>query len=299
MSSTSRTADPEATLAPSTRPGTVHLTVTDLDRAVGFYQDAIGLRLHGRAEASAAMGAGADDLVVLVEEPGAVPAGRHAGLYHFALLHPTRQALASAVQRLALNRTSIQGASDHGVSEAIYLPDPDGNGIELYADRSRDRWPAPGPGARVGMFTAPLDLDDLLGAAPGSEPPRRADTGLTLGHVHLHVGDLDEALRFYRDVIGFEAMAELPGAAFVSAGGYHHHLGLNIWRGQGVPPAPPGAVGLRYWTLLLQGPEELDRARRRVERAGLAARGPASEQHHDGLMVRDPSGMAVLLTTAG
>ena len=122
------------------------------------------------------------------------------------------------------------------------------------------------------MFTAPLDVEDLLRAAPNPEPPRHADPGLTLGHVHLHVGDVPEALRFYRDVIGFEPMAELPGAAFVSAGGYHHHLGLNNWRGQGVPPAPPDAVGLRFWTLLLDGQDELARVRERIEAAGVPAR---------------------------
>jgi len=293
MSSTETSSASEAALAPRTRPGAVHLTVTDLDRSVGFYQDRIGLQVHSRGDSSAAMGAGGEDLVILEEDAQARPAGRHAGLYHFALLYPSREELASALQRLAITRTSMQGASDHGVSEALYLPDPDQNGIELYADRPREAWPAPGPGAKVGMFTEPLDVEDLLRAAPNPEPPRHAGPGLTLGHVHLHVGDVPEALRFYRDVIGFEPMAELPGAAFVAAGGYHHHLGLNNWRGQGVPPAPPDAVGLRYWTLLLDGPDELARARRRIEAAGVAA-----EEREEGLLVRDPSGTAVVLTPA-
>jgi catechol 2,3-dioxygenase len=293
MSSTETTPASEAALAPRTRPGAVHLIVTDLDRSVGFYQDSIGLQTHSLGDSSAAMGAGGEDLVILEENARARPAGRHAGLYHFALLHPLREELASALQRLAVTRTPIQGASDHGVSEAIYLPDPDENGIELYADRPREVWPAPGPGARIGMFTEPLDVEDVLRAAPSPEPPRHADSGLTLGHVHLHVGDVPEALRFYRDVIGFEPMAELPGAAFVSAGGYHHHLGLNNWRGQGVPPAPPDAVGLRFWTLLLDGPDELARARERIEAAGVHA-----EEREGGLLVRDPSGTAVVLTPA-
>ena len=155
-------------LAPSTHPGTVHLTVTDLDRSVGFYQDAIGLRLHGRENGSAAMGAGGDDLVVLEENARARPHGRTAGLYHFALLHPSREELASALQRLAIRRTPMQGASDHGVSEALYLPDPDDNGIELYFDRPREVWPPPSPGFSVGIVTEPLDLENLLAAAPGS-----------------------------------------------------------------------------------------------------------------------------------
>ena len=293
MSSTETTPAAGAALAPRTRPGAVHLTVTDLDRSVGFYQDRIGLQVHGRGDSSAAMGAGGEDLVVLEENPQARPAGRHAGLYHFALLYPSREELASALQRLAVTRTPMQGASDHGVSEALYLPDPDENGIELYADRPRAVWPAPEPGARVGMFTAPLDVEDLLRAAPSPEPPRHAGSGLTLGHVHLHVGDVPEALRFYRDVIGFEAMAELPGAAFVAAGGYHHHLGLNNWRGQGVPPAPADSVGLRFWTLLLDGRDELTRVRERADAAGVPA-----EERDEGLLVRDPSGTAVLLTPA-
>jgi catechol 2,3-dioxygenase len=281
-------------LAPRTHPGKVSLTVTDLDRSVGFYQDAIGLRLHGRENGTAAMGAGGEDLLVLEENPRARPPGRTSGLYHFALLHPSREELASALQRLAVRRTPMQGASDHGVSEALYLPDPDGNGIELYADRPRDAWPAPSPGHHVGMFTVALDLEDLLRAAPGAEPPRHANQGLTLGHVHLHVGDMDEAMRFYRDVIGFDPMAELPGAAFVSAGGYHHHLGFNTWQGEGAPPAPPDAVGLRWWTLLLDGEEELAAVRARLEAAGVAA-----EEHPEGLLVRDPFGTALVLTSAG
>ncbi|HEU0022987.1 MAG TPA: VOC family protein [Thermoleophilaceae bacterium] len=280
-------------LAPAARPGAVHLTVTDLDRSIGFYEDALGLALQRREDSSAAMGAGGVDLVVLAQDPRARPAGRHAGLYHFALLHPSREELASALQRLAITRTPIQGASDHGVSEAIYLPDPDLNGIELYADRPRGRWPAPGAGARVGMFTKPLDLQGLVSVAPEPEPPARADPGLTMGHVHLHVGDMARALEFYRDVIGFESMAELPGAAFVSAGGYHHHLGLNTWRGEGVPPAPPDAVGLRHWTLVLDGDEELERVRGRLKDAAVP-----SEERPEGLLARDPSGTAVLLTAA-
>ena len=293
MSSTETTPAGGAALAPRTRPGAVHLTVTDLDRSVGFYQDRIGLQVHSRGDSSAAMGTGGEDLVVLEENPQARPAGRHAGLYHFALLYPSREELASALQRLAVSRTRMQGASDHGVSEALYLPDPDENGIELYADRPRAVWPAPEPGARVGMFTAPLDVEDLLRAAPGPEAPRHAGPGLTLGHVHLHVGDVPAAVRFYRDVIGFEPMAELPGAAFVAAGGYHHHLGLNNWRGQGVPPAPAESVGLRHWTLLLDGQDELTRVRERIEAAGVPA-----EARDEGVLVRDPSGTAVLVTPA-
>jgi catechol 2,3-dioxygenase len=253
--------------------GPLHLIVTDLDRSVGFYQDPIGLRLHRREDGEAALGVGGDDLLVLDEEPSARPAGRHAGLFHFALLFPSREELARAVQRLAVSRTPITGASDHGVSEAIYLNDPDGNGIELYSDRPREAWPPPADSrSRVGMFTEPLDVPDLMRLVEGRDPVRHAEPGLRLGHMHLHVGDVEEALRFYQDELGLEEMARYPGAAFVAWDGYHHHLGFNTWRGEGVPPAPDDAVGVRHWTVLDEsGPEE-----------------PR--------MLRDPSGNRVLLT---
>jgi catechol 2,3-dioxygenase len=267
---TTQTAALPATL----RLGAVHLTVADLDRAVGFYQDSLGLRLHRRDDPSTALGAGEDDLVVLHEQPGARRAGRHAGLFHYALLYPSREELARAVQRLGVTSTPITGASDHGVSEAIYLNDPDGNGIELYADRPREAWPPPSAdGERVGMFTRRLDVEDLLATTAGAQPPRHAGAGLRMGHVHLHVGDLAAASDFYTGVLGFELMATYPGAIFVAAGGYHHHVGLNTWRGEGVGPAPEGTVGLREWTIVLDA-DELARVR---ERAGLAGDGTIAD----------------------
>jgi catechol 2,3-dioxygenase len=275
-----------AVLPATLRLGAVHLTVTDLDRSVGFYQDSLGLQLHRREDPVAALGAGEDDLVVLHEESGARPAGRHAGLYHFALLYPTRGELARAVQRLALTRTSISGASDHGVSEAIYLPDPDGNGIELYADRPRVAWPPAGAGERVGMFTRPLDVEGLLAAAADGPPERHAAPGLRMGHVHLHVGDIDAARDFYAGVLGFEPMATYPGALFLAAGGYHHHVGLNTWRGEGVGPAPAGTVGLREWTIVLDA-GSLAKLGDRLAAAGLG----------DGDVLADPWGIRVRFTS--
>ena len=281
MTST-RTAD-GAVLPATLRLGAVHLTVTDLDRSVAFYEDSLGLRLHRREDPVAALGAGDGDLVVLHEEPGAKPAGRHAGLFHFALLYPSRAELARAVQRLALTRTPITGASDHGVSEAIYLRDPDGNGIELYADRAREDWPPPGAeGERVGMFTRPLDVDGLLATVADAEPVRHAGPGLRMGHVHLHVGEIAAARDFYAGLIGFEQMTTYPGALFLAAGGYHHHLGLNTWAGEGVGPAPDGTVGLREWTVVLD-PDGLAALRDRLAAAG---RG-------DGEVVADPWGTRV------
>ena len=172
------------------------------------------------------------------------------------------------------------------MSEAIYLPDPDGNGIELYADRARDAWPPAAAGDKIGMFTRALDLHGLLGAVAG-EPDRHAAPGLRIGHVHLHVGDLAAARAFYVDLLGFEEMAGMPSALFLAAGGYHHHLGVNTWRGEGVGPAPADAVGLREWTVVLDEPA-LAALRER-----LAGAGPGD----DGL-VADPSGNRVRFVAA-
>ena len=187
---------------------------------------------------------------------------------------------------------SIDGASDHGTHEAIYLPDPDGNGIELAADRPRELWPRPldyagGP--------HPLDFDGLLASIAGEESRGKAGPGLVVGHVHLHVGDLERGLGFYRDVLGFELMTFMPGAAaFVSAGGYHHHLGFNIWRGEGVPPIPEGRVGLRHWRVVHDEPEEVAAVHERVRAAGIAT----EEREGGGFLVRDPWGIAVLFVPA-
>ena len=289
-SSDAAAAQRQPTLPDRLRVGPVHLIVTDLGRSVEFYERAIGLRLSRREEGVAAMGAGGEDLLFLIEEPSARPAGRHAGLYHFALLHPSRHELARAAQRLSATRTPISGASDHGISEAIYLPDPDGNGIELAADRGRERWGDLRDPATIGP--RPLDMAGLLAMVGGEEPPAEADQGLVVGHLHLHVGDIDEALRFYRDVVGFEVMTQFPSAAFIAAGGYHHHLGLNTWRGEGVPPAPEGVVGLRRWTVVLPHAADVQELRSRVQGAALE-----HEDSGDGLLLSDPWHNRMLVTS--
>jgi catechol 2,3-dioxygenase len=276
-----------STLPATLALGPVHLVVTDLARSVAWYQEALGLHVHDHAAAGeAALGDGAGSVVlVLHEDPQTPPSRRASGLYHYALLLPTREELARAALRLAATRTPIQGASDHGTHEAIYLPDPDGNGIELAADRPREVWPAPeeefsGGGPR------PLDFDALLATVAGEEPAPRVRPGLRVGHVHLHVGSVDDGLAFYRDVIGFDVWALLPSAAFVAAGGYHHHLGFNTWRGEGVAPMPAGIVGLRHWTIALRSDEEVSAVRARVDGAGIPTR-----DVDGGFAVTDPFGM--------
>jgi catechol 2,3-dioxygenase len=281
---------PTPTLPDRLNLGAVHLTVADLDRSVAWYQRSLGLRVHSHDVAHAELGDGHRTLVVLDEDPQAQPAGRHAGLYHFALLYPTREELARAAVRLAQTRTPIQGASDHGTHEAIYLPDADGNGIELAWDRDREQWPA---GLGYNRGPAPLDFDSLLNTVAGEPPTERVAAGLRMGHLHLHVGDIDRALAFYRDVVGFEVQAHLGSAAFVSAGGYHHHLGLNVWNGQGVGGPPPHTVGLRRWAVQLPSESDVAALRERVKRAGHAV-----EPDGGGIEVRDPWGTALAVRVA-
>ena len=287
MTPTDRSRAPH--LPDTLRLGRVHLTVSTLDGSIAFYERALGLQVHDRDGAVATMGAGGEDLLVLVEEPGAASGGRHAGLYHYALLFETRRDLARAVKRLASTQTRIEGASDHGVSEAIYLRDPDDNGIELYADRPRERWPPPRvAGERVEMFTIALDMEDLMREIDGEAPRAQAGPGLVVGHLHLHVGDVEQGLAFYRDVLGFEVMVNLGSAAFVSAGGYHHHLGFNVWLGRDVKPRPAQTAGLREWTVLLAARDEIAEVRARVAAAGLEV-----DAHRGGFLVRDPWQTAV------
>jgi catechol 2,3-dioxygenase len=278
--------EPDAAAAPALprtlRLGAVHLIVTNVDRSVAWYQRALGLRVHRHEAAEAELGDGVETTIVLHEDSQAQPAGRHAGLYHYALLYPSREELARAAMRLAATQTPIQGASDHRTHEAIYLPDPDGNGIELAADRPREEWPSD-----LGYYRgpAPLDFDSLLTSIAGEDPRSLIGEGLRMGHVHLHVGDVDEALAFYRDMLGFELQANLGTAAFVSVGGYHHHLGFNVWNGHGVSGPPPHTVGLHHWTIQLPTDADLAEVRARVEAAGATV--------EDGFVIRDPWGTAV------
>jgi catechol 2,3-dioxygenase len=275
------------------RLGPVRLRVASLDRSVPWYESALGLRLHRRDGDEAELGDGAETVVLLHEDPQARPAGRHAGLYHYALLYPSREELAWAARRLALARTPIQGMSDHGTHEAIYLPDPDGNGIELAADRARDRWPDLREElARGGP--RPLDIDSLLAAVPEDAPPAHVADGLRVGHLHLHVGDIDEALAFYRDALGFAEQMNMGSAAFLSAGGYHHHLGVNVWRGVGVGPPPEQTAGLERWTIELPGEDDVAAARSRLAAAGIEAEDVAG-----GFLARDPWRTAVAVVANG
>jgi catechol 2,3-dioxygenase len=270
---------------PATRIGAVHLTIRDLDRSIRFYETHLGFTLRRRDAGIARLGAGGSDLLVLTQSAHGPRVRGTTGLYHFAVLVPSRAGLARALRRLVDTGTVMQGAADHGVSEAVYLADVDGNGIEIYRDRPRAEWPV--VGGRLHMGAEPLDLDDLLSAA--EEAAAGLASGTVVGHVHLHVSRLDEAQRFYVDVLGFELMQRYgPSALFVAAGGYHHHIGLNTWAGVGAPPPPPGAIGLRHFDVVLPTEAAVAELSARIVAAGI----PVGSVE-GGILVRDPAGNAI------
>ena len=280
----------ESKLHPGTCLGYVHLTVSDLDRSCVFYQNSMGFKLHRRDNGTAFLGAGRDDLLVLSEQPGAVKVPRRTGLYHFAILTPSRQELARVLRNFVQSQTRVSGVADHLVSEAIYLDDPDGNGIEIYCDRPRQEWPYE-PDGSLRMASDPLDLEGILAEIDqDTDQWQGLDPDTILGHMHLHVANLPESVEFYENVVGFETQIIWNRAAgFLSAGGYHHHLGINIWNGIGVPPPPPDSVGLRYFTVHLIGDEERQALLSRLESAG-----HPYEENQDGILIRDPSQSALL-----
>jgi catechol 2,3-dioxygenase len=270
-------------ISPAARMGLVELSVSDLDRSLAYWQEAIGLRVLSREDGTAELGADTP-LVRFVEEPGAQPADGFTGLYHVALLVPDRPSLGRFLAHVSRERIPLEGLSDHAVSEAIYLRDPDRHGIEVYADRPRQQWEG-----RVfeQMTTQPLDTGSLLAEAGDGSFAGLPD-GTTVGHVHFRVRDVDEAVRFYRDTLGLGLMAQLGhAAAFLSAGGYHHHVGANSWETRGAAPAPAGTARLRHSTIVLPDGAERDRL--------VAAAGDA-EGREDGFLVRDPSGNGILLS---
>jgi catechol 2,3-dioxygenase len=278
-------------LADATRLGAVELQVSDLDRSIDFYTRIVGMTVAAREGASASLSAGGETIVTLRQEPGARPPRREAGLYHFALLFGSREELARVARRVAQTRTRIDGASDHRTHEAIYLPDPDGIGVELAADRPRELWPSLDDGTFFGHGPQPLDVRALFATVENEGPTQRAQQSLRVGHVHLHVGELDTSTRFYRDGLGFAVMAEMPHAVFVSAGGYHHHVAYNLWRGERVPPYSPDTLGLINWTLQTTDAAERDAVRERLRTIGASI-----EEREDGsLLARDPSAIAVLV----
>lgn len=289
-----QTAPPDPALHPidpSLRIASVHLGVGELPRSVHFYEQAVGLPVISQEEDSARLGADADSpalVLTRIEDPQ--PAPPHStGLFHVAWLHPTRRDLAATIERVVRARWPIHGASDHGVSEALYLSDPDGLGVEVYADRPREQWRR-AAGGGLELVTLPLDLDDLLAQSPLEEVPAMPGTA-TLGHIHLKVSDVARATDFYRDTLGFDEQASLPSASFLAAGGYHHHIGLNSWQSLGAGPPSGQAPGLREVVFELSGAEALGWLQQRLA---------AAREHADAepgrLHLRDPDGNRLTFT---
>ena len=276
---------------PAAAIGEVGLTVADADRVSRFYEEAIGLRRLARSGDATGLGAGEETLVELIADPDAParPPGT-TGLFHLAILVPSRLELARALRRVVDAGGRFTGASDHLVSEALYLNDPEGNGIEIYRDRPREEWRY--RNGELEIPTLPLDVDDLvgeLGGEPQGETPMAA--GTRIGHVHLNVASLPRAEEFYGEGLGLDVTVRgYPGALFLSAGGYHHHIGLNTWAGEGAPPPPPGARGLAWFELVVPNTDEVARVEERLRDAGLEA-----ERKDAGVLATDPSRNRVLI----
>jgi catechol 2,3-dioxygenase len=277
-------------LPDSTGLGPVRLQIADLERSLAFYQSVLGLRVVERDGPRAALAAhDGRVLVELNERPGARPAGRggRLGLYHFAILLPDRASLGRLVRHIAESGVRA-GAGDHLVSEAFYISDPDGLGIEVYADRPRESWRR--NGRELMMSTDPVDVQGLLQAA-GDAPWSGMPSGTVMGHVHLHVGDLEQAAAFFSEAIGFDRITwSYPGALFMSAGGYHHHLGTNTWAGPGARPSEERDARLLEWTLDLP-----DAAAVHEVACGLRDAGYPAEAAEGGITTRDPWGTGLRL----
>jgi|SRR5687768_14159987 len=287
-------APPGFRLPARTRIGVVRLQVSDLARSLGYYEQVLGFRTLANSAGTATLGATNSETPILElrEKPGVRPVPRRGrlGLFHFAILLPDRPSLGRFVSHLGQIGAQA-GMSDHLVSEAIYLSDPDGLGIEVYADRPRESWRY--EGREIAMATLPLNVEDLV-AAGGGTAWTGMPNGTTIGHVHLHVGDLDEGAAFYHDALGFDKVVwGYPGALFLSAGGYHHHLGTNTWA-TGAPPATDDDARLIEWELILPDPASVAEATGSVEQAGARI-----ERLPDGTArAHDPWGTPVRLVAA-
>jgi catechol 2,3-dioxygenase len=283
---------PNYRLPDATALGRVKLQVSDLERSLAFYQRVLGFRVLSGSPANAVLGATQGDapVIELAERKGVrpVPPRGRLGLFHFAILLPDRASLGRFVRHLG-EMDVRAGMSDHFVSEAIYLQDPDNLGIEVYADRPRSQWRV--ENGQLAMATEPLDVEDLL-TESGDTTWTGAPAGTRIGHVHLHVGDLEKAAAFYHDALGFDKVVwNYPGALFLSAGGYHHHLGTNTWA-RGAPSASEDDARLLEWEIVVPEPTDVDAAADSLERARYEVR-------RDGMdaAVRDPWGTQVRLRT--
>ena len=271
------------------RIGGFRLKVRDLEGTSAFYQKVLGLKVKEADAGKVTLGTGSQALLTLEGDQRLAPRDpRQPGLFHSAFLLPSRAALARWLAHVAEQRVPLQGASDHNVSEAIYLADPEGNGIEVYTDTPPSRWR--GAGGDIHMTTEFLDLEQLLAAGDGSPWTGFPEDG-RVGHLHLQVGDTRLADRFYRDVLGFEITARYPGASFYGSGGYHHQLAGNVWHSRRAQPQEEETAGLEGFSLVLRDVEERDAILARAEEQAIAV-----DRHHpEGPLLHDPWGFAITL----
>ncbi|MDQ1185484.1 VOC family protein [Agrobacterium larrymoorei] len=276
-----------------TRPGYVgqaHLVVKDLSRVSRFYQTIIGLSVIEKSASGEVLGVNGLPLLTLTTSSDAEKApATAAGLFHTAFLLPNRNALADWLAHVAHNNIQLEGASDHLVSEAIYLSDPEGNGIEVYRDRQPDEWNYQADGT-VEMATKRLDLQALYDSA-SQTPFRQAAEGTAIGHIHLQVGALPQADAFYQDVLGLKIMARYPGASFFGYGAYHHHVAANIWNSRGAVTREENMTGLSGYSLKFNEKDTLDRALVALDRLEIP-----TERQSDGIAVKDPWGIGLKLS---
>jgi catechol 2,3-dioxygenase len=282
-------------IPPDTHIGKVRLRVADIDDLTAFYERVVGLGAAERDGDVVRLGPeGGEPLIELVSAPGAPAAPSFStGLFHLAILVPDRVELARSLHRVASTGWRLTGASDHLVSEALYLRDPEGSGIEIYRDRPREEWNR--DNGELRMATLPLDLQGVLDElGDAGEATSGMPAATTMGHVHLQVADIPAAEGFYNGALGLDVMVRsYPGALFLAAGGYHHHLGLNTWQSQGAPPPPEGALGLDRYELVLPDASDVDAAAERLGESGDPVR------VEEGVLATDPSGNRVLLTARG
>lgn len=286
-------------LPDDTSIGHVHLQVSSVGRALEFYQEYLGFRIVQEQADSVSLSANGELPlhIILAANKDAIPKPKGTtGLYHIAIRFPDRIALSLVFQRLMESEWPFQGFSDHKVSEALYLADPDGNGVELYADRPRKLWPQ--NDGQIAMTTDPLDVRDLISQAMyDSQKWQGVHPQTDIGHVHLHISDLREGERFYHEIIGFDVTQRTyPGALFLSAGGYHHHIGLNIWAGRGAPAPPPQAVGLKSLSVRFYQTEAWIDVLERLRLAGVKSEGWVGYEDTVSFKVSDPFNNSVELT---
>src|SRR6516162_2749009 len=255
--------------------GAIGLAVRDLEKVTAFYRDALGLIVLDHSKTSAVLGAGGVPFVHLEHRPDAKrDDAREAGLYHTAFLMPTRADLARWLRHVARTRVALTGASDHAVSEAFYLDDPEGNGVEVYGDRPAESWEWTGRDLKI--TTDPLDVDDILREVPSNATYAGAPDGLRIGHVHLRVGDVGRAEAFYRDVIGLDVTRRRHGASFMSSGRYHHHIAANVWHSAGANERDPQRAGLSWLAFAAADGASFDALRSRLTKTSIAATATAA-----------------------